>query len=117
MKYALEDLKIDAVVVASAATLALSYLRRASFSGGLTRRHQRRTTTTTRTSNYTPTASSERRQGEQWGGRVGSETGVTAVLLSATALHLASKYHDVYNKKVDSFGIKLNPQRVYKLGE
>lgn len=124
MKYASEDLKIDAVVVASAATLALRYLRRSPFRGGLGNRHQRRNTITARKSNDTPSTAafsdrsvSGRRQGEQREGRVGTEKDVTAVLLSATALHLASKYHDVYDKKVESFGTKLNPQRIYKLGE
>lgn len=122
MRHALEDLHIDAVVVASAATLALQYLRRrygfpssrcVGGGGGGGKRAASKSSVTLPPTRVSP------RGGRQPRGRRLNENGgrVAVVLLSVTCLHLASKYHCVHEEKVASLGTRLNPQKIFKLGE
>lgn len=108
MRHALENLHMDTLVVTSAATLALRYARLHA-PEGLARR---------RPNNLSSTNKSKRRKPGEKGRPEGRrKQGVTAYLLSFTTLHLASKYHEVYEKQLEDLGITVAPTKIYKLGE
>lgn len=141
MKCALEDLHIDAIIVASATTLALKYLRRRSLfslveslhhngpaAGDLANNHRQQRVTlgndVSRPSTSAKAAASDitssrgmqrfGSQNQRWGRR---KINQRAVLISVTCLHLASKYHSVHKESVANFGTRLNPEKVFQLGE
>lgn len=108
MRHALENLHMDTLVVTSAATLALRYARLHA-PQGLARR---------RPSNLnTANGTKYQKLGEKGKLKGQGVRGVTADLLSFTTLHLASKYHEVYEKQLEDFGITVAPAKIYKLGK
>lgn len=137
MKHAFEDLHLDALVVASAASLALRYLRRPQSTSAKEKTppddgnslpepcHRKNGVADSNSASAASAASSFAAHSSQGnrtavnvvdGGSRG-ERGVTVKQLAVTTLHLASKYHQVYEEEVVNFGVRLSPDRVYKLGE
>ena len=147
MKHALEDLHIDATVVASAATLASQYLRRryrlrstcrnggGGDSGGSGDGNSnpqsgasRKSAAVSLLASYDAPAAAgtTAARGLQRGRRLsrGRSSGggsgksdVKVVLLSVTCIHLAKKYHASCDEEVAGFGASVKWHRVLKLGE
>lgn len=128
MRNAIETIHVDSLVVTSAASLALHYLRLGA-PRGLAQPRSRSTNDATSASR---TISGRLRMGS--GARKNRRSNmkqrkvkskritdpvsrVSARLLSVTTLTLASKYHDVYEKAVQDFGARVEPSRIYRLGK
>lgn len=138
MKHAFEDLRVDAIVISSASTLALQYisnhhglpsLRKGEHNGGRGRAmnngdgRQRSIASQDSSSLFIPNAGEShlRRNALQRPrgrgiGILSKDGSVVIPLLSVTCIHLASKYHNVHAQRVANYGTRLNPMRVFQLG-
>lgn len=110
MRHAVEAQLADAVVVSSAAALAVRFLQRryrypalswAQSTGGVN----------------SGTDGTVRRRGRGSRRRRAASAGVLSELLAVACLHLASKYHCVEALEARAFGSPVRMSRVFSLGE
>lgn len=134
MMYALEDARVDPVVVASATTLAMRLLQRryhrcppldAAASTGLGCDRRNSNSTDVYRQQQQQQGRRQRRQrrrstsgsgGDSGGGGGAARGSPSLELLSVACLHLASKYHTA-EIQLGDFGFSLRSSEVFQLGE